>query len=162
MLLVVLYYAVTSMHWFAAVVFPANLRLNAAVSAWILSAAGEEIRAEGNVLHGPGGDMVVKRGCDALEPAALFAAAVLAFPAPWRAKLIGVAIGVPVLLVFNVVRIVSLHYVLKHAPRWFETAHVDIWQPFFIFAAMALWVGWIVWFIRPAAPVMPAEQGEKT
>ncbi|MFA7342788.1 MAG: hypothetical protein WC003_00660 [Terrimicrobiaceae bacterium] len=34
--------------------------------------------------------IVVRRGCDAVEPAALFASAVLAFPAPWEKKTLGI------------------------------------------------------------------------
>lgn len=156
-LFVILYYAITSMHWFAGVVFPANLRVNAAVSGWMLGALGETVQVDGNTINSAIGSLNIKRGCDALEPAALFVAAVLAFPAAWRARALGVAIGVPLLLIFNLARIVSLYYVLKWAPTWFEAAHVDIWQPLFIFFAMLLWILWIFTFVRPRVPRAAAQ-----
>lgn len=157
LILVAGYYAVTSMSWFAQGVFPANLRINARVSAWILTALGEGARSQDEMLMGPAGSLAIRRGCDALEPAALFAAAVLAFPAAWKARLIGVAVGVPVLLVLNLARIVSLYYVLKWRPGWFEAAHVDVWQPLFILFAMVLWALWVMVMARPRAAAARAE-----
>jgi exosortase/archaeosortase family protein len=154
-LFVVLYYAVTSMHWFAGVVFPANLRVNAAVSGWILRTAGEAVTVESNNIQSAIGTLSIKRGCDALEPAALFVAAVLAFPAAWRARAIGLGIGVPLLLVLNLARIVSLYYVLKWSPAWFDAAHVEIWQPLFIFFSMLFWVVWVLVLVRPRPAPAP-------
>jgi exosortase/archaeosortase family protein len=47
-------------------------------------------------------------GCDGSEPLALFVAAVLAFPAPFRRKIPGILLGTAILAVANLARVVSL------------------------------------------------------
>ncbi|MFA7344350.1 MAG: hypothetical protein WC003_08610 [Terrimicrobiaceae bacterium] len=89
--------------------------------------------------------IVVRRGCDAVEPAALFASAVLAFPAPWEKKALGIVAGSLVLLAVNILRIVSLFWVGIVARPLFAKAHLEIWPLLFILAAFALCAAWIRW-----------------
>jgi exosortase/archaeosortase family protein len=94
--------------------------------------------------------IVVRRGCDAVEPAALFASAVLAFPAPWAKKAVGIIAGTLVLLAINSLRIVSLFWVGIVARPIFAKVHLEIWPLLFILAAFALCAGWIRWARNPA------------
>lgn len=142
------FYGVTSMSWYQDGVFPRYLNLNADVSAMMLRVLGEDANATGQDVHSPRMSLSIRAGCDAIEPSFMFVAAVLAFPAAVKAKLIGVLVGVPLLLLMNLVRILSLYYIGIHAPRWFETAHVDIWQPTFILIALACWIVWVLWAIH--------------
>jgi exosortase/archaeosortase family protein len=142
------YYAVTAMPWFASGVFPATLRANAQAGAFVLRLLGEPVQADGSTIFGPLGVLNVRRGCDALEPAALVIAAMVAFPAPWRSRALGAAAALPLLLLLNLVRIVSLYYALRLSPDWFEVVHVDLWQPLFILCAVALWVVWVILLAR--------------
>ncbi|MHC4991220.1 MAG: exosortase H [Planctomycetota bacterium] len=152
-----LYYAVTALPWFASTVFPAYLNLNASVSAGILSLLGEEAHASGDIVQTPRFAVAIRRGCDALEPSALFVAAVLALPVAWRKRAPALLIGVPALLLLNLVRIISLYYVGVHFHDAFETVHIDVWQPLFIFLTVALWIGWALWATRrPAAETPPS------
>jgi len=54
----------------------------------------------------------------------IFLASVLAYPATWKEKLLGLAVGQPVLVVLNVVRVVSLFIIGVYAPTIFRAAHV--------------------------------------
>ncbi|MHC5004765.1 MAG: exosortase H [Planctomycetota bacterium] len=150
-LCLVVYYSVTALAWFQQDVFPAYLRWNAAVSARLLAWAGEGATANDTVVLSQRYALEIKRGCDAIEPAALLAAAIIAFPAAWRRRAIGLAIGIPALLGLNFVRIISLYYTGIHAPDAFEVVHVEVWQPLFIAAALLLWVGWAIWATRRRA-----------
>ena len=76
---------------------------------------------------------------------ALFAAALLSFPARWKSKLIGLAAGLAVLFLLNIVRIVSLYLTGIHYPKAFEFMHVEAWQGIFILFALALWIFWMKW-----------------
>jgi exosortase H (IPTLxxWG-CTERM-specific) len=145
------FYSVTSMAWYQNGVFQRYLNLNADVSALLLRILGEESRSVEQDVISPRMSLSIRAGCDAIEPSFMFAAAVLAFPAAMKAKLIGVVIGVPLLLLMNLVRIVSLYYIGIHAPRWFETFHVDIWQPVFILLALVFWIVWVLWAMRRQA-----------
>jgi exosortase family protein XrtM len=88
--------------------------------------------------------------CGALDVQALFAAAVLAFPAPWRQRAAGLAGGLLALNGFNVLRIVTLYFVGAHAPGWFHTLHEEIFQIVIVAIACLLFALWAMW-ARPAA-----------
>ena len=129
-------------------VFPAYLKLNAVVSAEILSWLGEETNSVGNSVVSPRFSVGIEKGCDALEPAALYLAAVLAFPVGMRLKLPGILIGVPALLLINLVRIISLYYIGVFWPDSFDMMHIEVWQPAFILLLLLFWAIWFLWVIR--------------
>lgn len=146
------FYAVTLTPAFQRGPFERYLEVNATVSAWLLDLLGAEARSVRTSVITDAYSLSIARGCDAIEPAALFAAAVLAFPAAWKRKLVGLGIGVPALLLLNFVRILSLYYVGVHcSARTFEIVHVEVWQPLFILLAMVTWIAWALWATREHA-----------
>jgi len=73
----------------------------------------------------------------------IYAGVVLAFPAPWRARLVGLVAGAVAIHAFNTVRILALIGVLIWKREWFEFAHVYLWQTgtvIAVFATFALWL----------------------
>jgi len=125
--------------------FPYYMRLNARASAAILNVFGEGASASGTSVASPRYSVDIRHGCDAIAPSALFISAVLAFPAGMWSKLPGLLAGTLVLAVINLVRIVTLFYTGIYKPSWFETMHVDVWQPVFILLSLVLWVLWALW-----------------
>ena len=108
-----------------------------------LKALGEQVRVDGQVLSSPRFAVTIYNGCNGLEAILVFVAGVLAFPAPWRARLLGVVGGFVAVQVLNVVRVVSLYYVGVWRPEWFTTAHVLVWQTVVILFAVILWLLWV-------------------
>ena len=149
---VVLFYTLTATPWFREDFFPAYVELNARLSAAILRLFGEAASTQRFTVRGVRFSLEVQRGCDAIEPSALYAAAVVAMPGPLRHKLVGLGLGVPLLLVTNLLRIVSLYYTGVFFPDAFEVVHVDVWQPLFILAALVLWIAWTFWSLKKRAP----------
>jgi exosortase H (IPTLxxWG-CTERM-specific) len=147
-ILMALYYVVALLPWTDTTLFPAYLKENAKISNTILHWFGQASAVTGSTIRSPQFAITIKRGCDALEPSWLFCAAVLAFPAPWRRRLIGMVVGVLAILTLNLVRIVSLYFFGIHLPGSFETMHLEIWPVVFILAALLLWLGWISWSRR--------------
>ncbi len=131
--------------------WPAYLRVNAQVSAGILLVLGEQATYSGESINSPRGSLRIARGCDAVQPSALFVAAVLASPVSMWAKLPGIFIGTASLLLLNLIRIVSLFYIQIYFPRAFEVMHIEVWQVLFIFVAIALWAWWAWWAVRRGA-----------
>ena len=82
--------------------------------------------------------------CTAYYPCAIFVSAVLAFPSPWPRRLLGVLLGVPVVLLINQVRLVSLCYIHRSFPDLFETLHIVVWQSLIVFLTVLLWIVWVV------------------
>ncbi|MCK5828109.1 hypothetical protein KAH43_06235, partial [Candidatus Bipolaricaulota bacterium] len=72
----------------------------------------------------------------------LFLIAVVALPARWTAKLIGVGIGIGGIFLVNIVRLVSLYFIGVHWPTFLDQAHQLIWQSLLIVIAVALWLFW--------------------
>ena len=138
-----LYYIVALLPWVDGELFPAYLRANAYASSAILNCLGQSCHVVGTTIRSPQFAITIKRGCDALEPSWLFCAAVLAFPASWRRRLLGMSIGVAVILALNLVRIVSLYFLGIHLPSVFETMHLEVWPVIFILVALLIWIGWI-------------------
>lgn len=155
--IMVAFYAV----WFLPIVregfFQHFLGWNAQAGAAVIRLFGEEAVARGQVVASPRFSLEVGRGCDAIQPTMLFLAAMIALPAPLRAKIQGGIAGTAILLALNLVRIVTLFYVGLHRPRLFHLMHVDVWQSVFIFIAMLLWMIWALWALRP--PAREAAQG---
>lgn len=81
--------------------------------------------------------------CTAYFPVAIFLASVLAYPCRIRAKLIGVLVGVPMVLLFNIGRLVTLCYIRSYYPSLFDTIHILIWQSLIIFFTVFLWILWV-------------------
>jgi exosortase H (IPTLxxWG-CTERM-specific) len=142
------FYLCWTTSFFQVSIFEPYLILNAHAAAGILAVLGQETGATGTTLFSNEFSMQVKRGCDAIEPSALFAAAVFAFPAALRRKAIGIAAGIGFLMVLNLVRIVTLYFFGVHAPDLFHVVHVDVWQALFIFLALLTWVLWARWAVR--------------
>jgi exosortase/archaeosortase family protein len=141
------YHAAMTTQWFK--VFFANyMAVNAHVSAGLLRMVGEEVFASGVVLRGDRFAVSIHRGCEALEPTVLFAAAALSAPFPWRMRVAGVLSGILALGALNLVRIVSLYYVGARWPAAFQTLHVDFWPVAFIAVTLMLWLAWAVWAVR--------------
>lgn len=134
--------------------FPRYLALNASASAVCLRALGENATSSGEHVGGRY-SLAIKEGCDAIEPAVLFGAAVLAFPVAWRRRLVGVALGFPALILLNLARIISLYYIGIYWNAAFETFHVYVWQPAFIVLALAGWLLWALWATKPIGATEP-------
>ncbi len=146
-----LFYACTIIPFAEERAWPAYLRANAQASAGILRVLGEQATTSGESISSPRGSLRIARGCDAVQPAALFVAAVLASPVSTWAKLPGMIIGTASLILLNLVRIVSLFYIQIHFPRAFEVMHIEVWQALFIFLAIAFWAWWAWWAVRRGA-----------
>jgi exosortase H (IPTLxxWG-CTERM-specific) len=140
-----LFYAGTLTGFFKHTFFPALFRLNAKVASALLCLLGQGTTAADTTIVGPGFSLIIRRGCDGLETTALFVAAVLAFPSPWRKKLLGLLVGTVFLLGLNILRIVSLFFIGVYFPKLFQVMHADVWQVAFILVAVIFWALWIQW-----------------
>lgn len=78
----------------------------------------------------------------------IFTAAVLAFPATWRKKLIGIFLGCPLIYLFNVLRIAVLVIVGRHWSSAFEFMHLYFWQATMIVMITSVWLLWIMMVVR--------------
>ncbi len=146
------FYVVWLTPWFRENILAAILRFNATVAAGLLALLGQGTTSAGTRIEGTRFLLDIKRGCDAVEPSALFSAAVFAFPVPGGKRVAGILAGIACLIVLNLFRIVSLFFVGAYFPKVFHMVHVDGWQALFILITLFLWIAWARWALRGAQP----------
>lgn len=131
--------------------------LVADTSSAVIRAFDGDARAQGNMVYSTrtGFAMIIMAGCNGVEAMLVLLAGILAYPAPWRMKAIGLGIGVVAIQALNLVRIVSLFYLGQWDMKWFEWAHLYAWQALIMLDAMLVWMLWIRAIPPVAAPATP-------
>jgi len=122
-----------------------------------LGVLGENITLDGCELRSPRFAVTIYNGCNGLITSLIFVSGVLAFPATWRSKLTGVAVGLAAIQGINLVRIVSLFYVGVFLPKLFNESHIFVWQSVVILSGVVLWVLWANWSARGRRSAVEAE-----
>jgi exosortase H (IPTLxxWG-CTERM-specific) len=125
-------------------------------SSAFIRAFDTDAHAQGNVVYSArtGFAMAIMAGCNGVEAMLVLLAGILAFPAPWKFKLAGLAIGAVAIQALNLVRIVSLFYLGQWDMKWFEWAHLYAWQALIMLDALLVWMLWIR-AIPPAPEALP-------
>src|SRR5271157_1592186 len=141
-------------HWF---VVPWTETL-AAISADLVKLFDPKVIAEGNVLQSArnGFAVAIEAGCNGVEASIVLVAAMLAFPAPWRRKLIGLAVGILAVQGLNIIRVISLFYIGQWDLDVFEFAHLYVWQALIMLDVLIVWLLWIRTLPRAAHVAAPA------
>lgn len=127
----------------------------ARVSGATLDLLGQDVHMQGTIIRGSRFAVNIRNGCNGVEAMLIFLAAVLAFPAPWRARLLGLAIGAVAIQAVNLVRVVALYLTGAYFPTWFDASHTVVWQTVVILFSVLLW---ILWANRLGAPREPTSR----
>jgi len=114
----------------------------ARLSGAALNLLGQHVALRGTVIQGPHFAVNIRNGCNGVEAMLIFLSAVLAFPASWRSRLAGLALGILAIQAVNLVRVVSLYLTGAYLPRFFDASHTVIWQSVVILCGVLLWVFW--------------------
>lgn len=112
----------------------------------------DAVRDGAVLVHPDGFAYEIAYTCTGFLPVTTFIACVLAYPAKWHAKRVGIAVGVPLLWMVNLVRLVHLFYLGVYIPEAFVVAHEVVWEWLLAVIFIALWLGWIRWSEKPLNP----------
>ena len=106
------------------------------------------------ILRAPSGFAVEMRdGCNAVNVTILLWSAVLAFPAPWKLKALGLSAGALIIQVVNVIRFISLFYLGQYSMTWFDFAHAYLWESLIVLDTLVVFWYWVTRVLRfGAAP----------
>ena len=85
----------------------------------------------------------IEAGCNGIEATIVLVAAIFAFPAPWRDRLIGLAAGIVAVQGLNIVRVISLFYLGQWNMQVFEWAHLYVWQALIMLDVLVVWLVWV-------------------
>lgn len=129
------------------VVIPAtNIQVH--LSSWILNILGQDTRIDQGVIYANEVALNVKAGCDGIEPTAFFIIGVLLVPLSWRSKLVGLAVGIIVLQLLNLIRIVGLFFAKVYWPSSFDVLHLHGGFTLFFVLTIIIWMIWANWAIQ--------------
>jgi len=128
----------------------ALLEFHARVVGFFLNLVGSHVRVEGTYImsNSPQFTLQIIRGCDAIEPIAIFLAAVLVSPVRITSRLVGAIAGSLILILVNWFRLVMLFFVGMYWRSLFDLLHETIWQAIFVALAIVLWALWVDWATR--------------
>ena len=108
-----------------------------------LVSAAEQASAEGNLLRSPRALLAVVRGCDGAGALFLVIAAVLAFPAGWRLRVIGLLGGALLVYVLNLTRLVGLYFVAAYRGDWFAPLHTYVVPGLVVVVVAICYLQWV-------------------
>jgi exosortase H (IPTLxxWG-CTERM-specific) len=128
--------------------------LLATISGFLITLFDGEVATDGVVIRSMtnGFAVAIAPGCDGIEAVIILVAAVLAFPAPMKHKLIGIGIGLLAIQGLNLVRIISLFYMGQWSKVAFDWFHLYLWQALIVLDALAVWLIWLRYLPRPQRP----------
>ena len=87
--------------------------------------------------------VTILAGCNGVEAMIVLVAAMLAYPASWKQRAVGIVVGFVAIQALNMVRIVSLFYIGQWSPRLFEWAHLYAWQALIMLDVLVVWLLWL-------------------
>jgi exosortase H (IPTLxxWG-CTERM-specific) len=114
-------------------------------SAGLITLGDSNVAAIGKVLQSTrnGFAVSIEAGCNGVEAAIVLIAAMLAFPAPWKHRVIGVLAGLAAVQALNIVRVISLFYLGQWNLDVFEWAHLYAWQALIMLDVLIVWLLWV-------------------
>ena len=126
----------------------------ASLSARVVLFLDGNVRATGRVLQSTtnGFAVSIEAGCNGIEAALILVSAMLAFPATWRQRVAGIAVGLVTVQLLNVVRVVTLFYIGQWSRNAFDWAHLYVWQALIMLDVLVVWLVWLRWLSAGAAP----------
>lgn len=134
----------------------------ASASAFLVRLVDPNVLSHGNVLQDmrSGAGIAIEAGCNGVEAVIMLAAALFAYPAALRSRMAGLLVGSVTIQLLNLVRIVSLFYLVQWSVPAFEFAHLYLWQALIMLDVLVVWLVWLRWVTRRqyagAGPVAPA------
>ena len=114
-------------------------------SAMLITLVDPHVITVGNMLQSTrnGFTVSILAGCNGIEAAIVLLAAMAAFPAPWKHRLIGMLAGLAAVQALNIVRVISLFYVGQWNMRVFEWTHLYLWQALIMLDVLVVGLVWM-------------------
>jgi len=122
----------------------------ASISAAIIQLFDTDVVSQGIVIQSlsTGAAVKILAGCNGVEAMICLTAAILAYPASGSQRLWGLLFGYLAIQSLNILRIISLFYLLQWNKQWFEWAHLYIWQGLIFLDVLIVFIVWIRWVVK--------------
>lgn len=129
--------------------------LLAQLSAALILPFDSTVAAHGKVLQftDTGFAVSIEAGCNGIEATIVLIAAVIAFPAGWRARLTAIVLGFIAIQLMNLLRIISLFYLGNWDTDIFTWIHLYLWPVLIMLDVLLVFIVYLRYLsARHAAP----------
>jgi len=124
--------------------------LTANTTFFLLDLIMMDVVQEASIIYHPGGFAYeIYYRCTGFLPVACLTVFILAYPGNFQHKLVGLAIGIPLLILLNLVRLVNLFIIGVVWPNYFDFAHDVLWNSIVILVVLGFWLIWKNWAHPP-------------
>lgn len=112
------------------------------LSAALIKPFDSSVVAYGEILQftDSGFAVSIEAGCNGVEATIVLIAAVVAFPAPWRARWAAMALGFLAVQIMNIARIISLFYLGNWNVEVFTLVHLYLWPVLIMLDVLVVFV----------------------
>ncbi|MBI5231828.1 MAG: archaeosortase/exosortase family protein [Coriobacteriales bacterium] len=111
----------------------------------LIQVTGVPVSVFGSDVFLPSRKLAIDLECTAVYLIGVFAALTLAYPASWRQRVIGIAFGVPLVIVGNLLRLVVVARVSESWPAAFDFTHDLLFQISLVLWVLGTWGAWVLW-----------------
>ena len=134
--------------------------LLARISAAMILPFDSSVIAYGKVLQfkDTGFAVSIEAGCNGVEATIVLIAAVIAFPASWRARIAAIILGFLAIQVMNLARIISLFYLGNWNMEFFEWIHLYLWPALIMLDVLIVFIIYLR-YISPEQPAAASANG---
>lgn len=124
------------------------------VTSKVLDALRVSSTYQGSIIKLPSISLDVQFGCNGLEAVLIFAVAVIAYPAAWKTRFLGIGAGFVIIQVINIMRIAGLAYSGVYYRKLFDVIHIYVAQGIMIAVALGLFLLYLRYTGRQHANVI--------
>lgn len=118
--------------------------------------AGASAAVQGTIIRTDHAALDINHECTGIFVLLVYTMFVLAYPAPWRNRMSGAAVGWIALNLVNVTRLIVLTLIASRKPEWFAYFHEYFFQGLFIALLAVLASIWTEQVRRATLPAVPA------
>ena len=132
--------------------------LLAHLSAVLILPFDNSVIAYGKILQfkDSGFAVSIEAGCNGVEATIVLIAAIGAFPANWRARLIAIGLGFLAIQVLNIVRIISLFYLGNWNLEYFSWIHLYLWPALIMLDVLVVFIVYLRYLSKQTQPLETA------
>jgi exosortase H (IPTLxxWG-CTERM-specific) len=130
------------------VIVPFNAFLADSSTLLIKALSSRSIVSDGISISSGNFSIDIAEGCNGIYALSIVLAGIIAFPARWRPKLVGLVLAVILIMILNYIRIVTLWFAGAAYPSLFETMHLYVWEFVIIALGAGFWYWWYERFIK--------------
>lgn len=127
--------------------------LLAKISAIIIAPFDEGVIAYGKVLQfkDTGFAVSIEAGCNGVEATIVLIAAVVAYPASWKARILAIVLGFFAIQLLNIARIISLFYLGDWDIDIFSWVHLYLWPALIMLDVLVVFIVYLRYLSREQA-----------